>query len=483
MKKHAFFFILFFTSYFILSGCLTVHYVTLISPDSGAKLTVLVTMPVKSGTGNVEANSYFKSGPDSLTYPTGSWTSAIKVRMEKKGYRTKICEVYKPFYLRNKLPTLAPYPIYQEGQRHMYIESVSVNIDSNRMIKNFYPTWDDFSNNKSTNSIPNKRKISYKNIRIDDDMNNTLIDLNYIDTTAQKELRFFDYNWLEVHANVTDLYWNDVNYTSCVDVTCSWKIQECLTGKTLYKHSIVSRSNWGNEGDSLISDALMQGLYDFLKDSGTRACLVNGDVAYENTFSRWDTLAIPYSQNYSNNIQQATNAVVTIKLPNGHGSGCLISSNGYIITNSHVAGDTNLYTIIFQNGNTHFAHLIRSNPLIDLAILKVDSVPTDVSPLQIMNGSTWSIGNEVFAIGTPEHVELGQTLTRGIISGVRTIQNVKYIQTDASISPGNSGGALTNTDGKLIGIVKAKIIGGGSSGLGFVISSDYIQKGLKLKFQ
>jgi len=84
----------------------------------------------------------------------------------------------------------------------------------------------------------------------------------------------------------------------------------------------------------------------------------------------------------------------------------------------------------------------------------------------------------VYAIGTPSDIELGQTLSKGIISGKRLFNQKQYIQTDVSINSGNSGGALIDPQGNLLGIISAKIVGVGIEGLGFAIPIKYINESL-----
>lgn len=478
----------------ILWGCFSIRNITFVSPDKGAKISVDLTpqqmttvTTYNGGYPGYDMNLYTTIHTDSIQIPAFKSFSppTISLRIEKKGYRTKVCTISKPFPDRIELPALTPYPAHKDGQRQMYVERVSINIDSNNVVKNYYNSMNDYTNGKIMVTAPDRDNVSYKETSINDDLNKILIDLNYIDTTADKKLNFLDYNWIKIYSNIIGLSINYISSTSQTntDLTCSWKIKECLTGKTIYEKTLTSHSNLGYENDTLVLDAVKQGLFDLLSDPQVQTCLENGTTYYRNIYNTWDTLNINQSTSYASNIQQATKAVVTVKLPHGHGSGCLISDDGYIITNSHVAGDTNQFAVIFENGDIHYAKLVRSNPIYDLALLKVDTIPARVKPLRILSEDDWSIGNDVYAIGTPEDLDLGQTLTRGIISAIRVIQDKKYIQTDVSINPGNSGGALTDTAGALVGIVKAKLVGEKTSGLGFAIPSDYIIKGLKLNFQ
>ena len=86
----------------------------------------------------------------------------------------------------------------------------------------------------------------------------------------------------------------------------------------------------------------------------------------------------------------------------------------------------------------------------------------------------------MYAIGTPADQELGQTVTKGIVSGERQVEGRSFIQTDVSINPGNSGGALIDKTGMLLGVVNAKIVGRGIEGIGFAIPASRMLEVLKL---
>ncbi len=185
---------------------------------------------------------------------------------------------------------------------------------------------------------------------------------------------------------------------------------------------------------------------------------------------------------YGEIIKNSINSVVTVKTEFGHGSGFIISKDGYALTNSHVIEDADQIDVIFNNKLTLPAEVISSDKTRDVTLLKIVGGGYQPLPLNLSGGET-EIGSEVIAIGTPEDVELGQTVTKGIVSGYRNIDDKNYIQTDVSINPGNSGGALLNADGEVIGIVVAKIVGTNVEGLGFAIPVNEAIEGLNIKFE
>ncbi len=158
----------------------------------------------------------------------------------------------------------------------------------------------------------------------------------------------------------------------------------------------------------------------------------------------------------------------------GLGSGVLVSSEGYLLTNSHVVDGADDIEVTLSDGRSSSAKIVGTDADSDLALLKItlDNVPA----IPFGNMAQLSVGDPVLAIGNPFNV--GQTVTSGIVSalnrnqlGLSTIEN--FIQTDAAINPGNSGGALVDGDGRLVGINTAIFSrSGGSMGIGFAIPVD-----------
>ena len=159
----------------------------------------------------------------------------------------------------------------------------------------------------------------------------------------------------------------------------------------------------------------------------------------------------------------------------GLGSGFIINDEGYVVTNNHVISGADQITVIFNNGIDEVsAELVGTDPKTDIAVLKIDPSSINIQSVNWGDSDISRVGDIVLAIGNP--LGLGGTVTSGIISSInRDIGGgpyVDFIQTDAPINRGNSGGPLFNLDGEVIGI-NSMIISqtGGSVGLGFSIPS------------
>lgn len=170
-------------------------------------------------------------------------------------------------------------------------------------------------------------------------------------------------------------------------------------------------------------------------------------------------------------------AVVHIKLAKGAtGSGVIVSQDGYIVTNNHVASFSNEIRVKLSDLREFTARRIGVDPRTDLALIKVEA--QNLPYAMFGDSSKVEQGEWVIALGSPFGLE--QTMTAGIVSAIGRKFNGaydNYIQTDASINPGNSGGALVNMNGEVIGINTAILSrGGGSEGVGFSIPSNLVKR-------
>ena len=163
----------------------------------------------------------------------------------------------------------------------------------------------------------------------------------------------------------------------------------------------------------------------------------------------------------------------------GVGSGVIFRSDGYIVTNNHVIDGAREILVSLSDGNTLKGKLVGADELTDLAVVKVDADNLPVAPFG--DSDDIVVGEPAIAIGNPMGLEFQGSVTAGVISALnRTLdiqeRRVKLLQTDAAISPGNSGGALVNADGLVIGINSAKIAADGVEGMGFSIPINTVRE-------
>ena len=162
----------------------------------------------------------------------------------------------------------------------------------------------------------------------------------------------------------------------------------------------------------------------------------------------------------------------------GAGSGVVLTTDGFIVTNNHVIAGARSVTVRLSDGTAHEASLVGADEKTDLAVLKINK--TGLQPAVMGNSASLVVGETAVAIGNPLG-ELGGTVTQGIISALdREItvngESMSLLQTSTAINAGNSGGGLFNLNGELVGIVNAKSAGSEIEGLGFAIPVDTAKK-------
>ncbi len=168
---------------------------------------------------------------------------------------------------------------------------------------------------------------------------------------------------------------------------------------------------------------------------------------------------------------------VTTETGQGIGSGIILSEDGYISTNYHVIEGAETITAIHQNGEEYEATLIGGNKLNDLAVIKISA--KNLKPATFGDSDAVVIGEDVVAIGTPASIEYKGTVTKGVVSYVNRVVSIyndngtlgkklNVIQFDATVNPGNSGGPLIDSYGKVIGVISMKLAGNYAN-LGFAL--------------
>ena len=168
----------------------------------------------------------------------------------------------------------------------------------------------------------------------------------------------------------------------------------------------------------------------------------------------------------------------------GTGSGVVLDTQGYILTNDHVVGGFSQITVKLYDGTNASAVIVGTDPGDDLAVLKVDVPQEKLKPVRLGEADKVRVGQLVVAIGNP--LELEATLTEGVVSGLGRVLNDgngrplrQMIQTDAAINPGNSGGGLFNLAGELVGITNAIENPAGENafaGIGYAIPLSTVQR-------
>ena len=209
------------------------------------------------------------------------------------------------------------------------------------------------------------------------------------------------------------------------------------------------------------------------KTSTKQEIVVNDSGKNQNVYHAVSDKAMPSVVGITTTTISRNNIYAIPTQSEGVGTGVIVDSQGYILTNSHVVSDGQAVDVkvLFNDGSTTQGKVLWNDAKLDLAVVKVDK--TGLTAADLGDSDKVRVGDIAIAIGNPLGLEFQKSVTQGIISGLdRTIQTEKetmtgLMQTDASINPGNSGGPLLNENGQVIGINSAKV--SSAEGIGFSI--------------
>jgi S1-C subfamily serine protease len=236
--------------------------------------------------------------------------------------------------------------------------------------------------------------------------------------------------------------------------------------------------------NKIINDLIQNSFNTLLTDPRMIPLLKREDPRPDTALSE---LIITKAVSLIENLEEAKNATVIVKPALGHGTGFAINNEGYLLTNYHViagekASQLKAPQVITSEGETFQSTIIRTDPEHDIALLKIDHTFEKCFTLPAL--INYELGNEVSTIGTPRSIELGQSLTNGIISNELKTTTTDLIGLNMSVNGGNSGGPLFKENGKvLIGVISSKLIGQDVSGTAFCIPAYMIPAYLHISFK
>jgi S1-C subfamily serine protease len=470
-------------STFLLNSCITSTSVTVVSHKK----------PIK-----VYIDDELKGEGDSVSVDAGRFRSyynryiSKNLRVESDSCKPFNAAILSGISDKYVFENFDYFSYWDSTKKGLYLEEVTIEVaDSNYTFNQiFYQDYlekdegndnywiiddEDVKNKKSDDSVTSKKPF------YDDRLFEILKETKYIDTT--KTIFVDNINTSFVSCNIREIFTHYIDRDFIViDISSEWSLTD-IYGDTLYVERISSSSgefslnpyiNSKYYSDA-IEDAIVDGYYNFSKlpEFDKFLKLESREVSYDN-------LKMTKPASTPSSIKESMRASVTIKNDDGHGSGFAISQDGYIITNYHVvANHKDLVVVTYDDIELDY-ELIRVDKFHDIALIKVDH--EFEYAYEIPTSENFDIAEDVVAIGTPKSVELGQSVSKGIVSGSRKKNDIEIIQTDASINGGNSGGALAKTNGELVGIIQFKMIGFGTEGISFAIPAYLIIDGLKLAY-
>jgi serine protease Do len=430
----------------------------------------------------------------------------------------KTPKVHK-FNPRQVIPELVELRPRQSDEKYLLVDNTSFDAASKDVRALYYKRLSHYRKKDKDVSRAEKKskKVAKDNIKITntiftDELNGTLRDIGFIDTsrhifTNADNTLFLDASihkviFREFQRPITMGPALERNDLISVQLEIEWKVldyykQVIYTTKTvkisdMYMVLHGTKDSKGDRKDvpedhlgfdvplkKAIANNFQLSLADVRTEISKKGLLKIGNKGQDT--SAIVTITRPTAPGEAVRLNEMLKSSVSIKVDEGHGSGVIVSEDGYIVTNYHVVAGSKNIEVIFNDDTKISAKVIKFNSTADLALIKVEK--SGLKALPLSDTKEPEIGIDVWAIGTPNNLDLGQTLSKGIISGIRKANDMSYIQTDVKISPGNSGGALINRKGEVYGIVSSKLIGFGTEGVGFAISAYQIFEKLKLQYK
>lgn len=200
---------------------------------------------------------------------------------------------------------------------------------------------------------------------------------------------------------------------------------------------------------SLAQEAFAANVRSLLADERFRQVMTDDPAqAIGSPATRFEAIQIVGPKAASVPLSAAVQSVAAVFAGGGHGSGFVVSSDGYLLTNQHVVGDAKYVKVRWADGFEALGEVVRSDRRRDVALIKTSA---KVTPLALRS-SPAALGETVFAIGTPLDAKFQNTVTKGVVSASRTYDGLAFLQSDVGINPGNSGGPLLDEKGSVLGI-------------------------------
>lgn len=298
---------------------------------------------------------------------------------------------------------------------------------------------------------------------------------------------------LEIGALITDLVVTHCQVTSAgalggVFMKVKWQVYSPLARQVVFQtitegsSQNLDKPDLNRQSDRLINafrlatDNLLaeQGFHDLVVGSAQQ------QVAAATTEPRYELARLQLLPGgLAKNVEVLRGSVSTVSTATASGSGFFISTDGYLITNQHVVGNSKYVKVKLLTGRELVGEVLISRRIRDVALIKTE--PVEVTALTARNGEP-NVGDDVYVVGSPLGEKFEGTLTKGVLSGFREFDGIRYLQSDVSVLPGSSGSPLLDSSGAVVGIAR---MGGGTPGgnlnLFIPIGDALNQLGIKFK--
>ena len=266
----------------------------------------------------------------------------------------------------------------------------------------------------------------------------------------------------EINANLCFRNGGFDNFTVAkggVYLKVNWQIYSRLDRRVVYEvateGSYQTDQSSSDRGVSIFTNAFAVATQNLLADEGFHKLVMRSP---EDATAMVGTPKVsvkrlqPYSGDITKNIDNVRSAVVVVMAGPGHGSGFLISSDGYVLTNEHVVREAKQVKLKLSTGREILGEVVKTDNRRDVALIKAREGQMVALPCR---QSEPNVGDEIYALGSPMDPKFNTTLTKGIISNYVMTGGKRYIQSDVKVLPGSSGGPIVDSKGNVVGMTEA----------------------------
>lgn len=279
------------------------------------------------------------------------------------------------------------------------------------------------------------------------------------------------------HANVCHVargLFTSEGWKGDASLSVEWQVYSRLDRKVVYQHATQGSAeitDWQSTGDrDVINQAFAQATRGLLADRTFYNLIAGGDPPSRPAATQMTAFVArkAFTRPITKNMKEIQRNVVVVFAGGGYGSGFVIDDAGHILTNEHVVGAAHRVKVRFESREEETATVLATDARRDVALLKIDRTGTGGLPIGF---DPAAVGDTVYAVGAPLDPTYSATLSKGIVSGIREIDDETWIQSDVNVQHGSSGGPLLDDRGNVIGMTArgAPNEAGAPSGVNFFV--------------
>lgn len=376
-------------------------------------------------------------------------------------------------------PELTPFPEKNDSIKFMEINNLDFSVED----YSIYIYEDIHKYFKEKTSMGVTRKIDPSKYQANYVLNNFLLKSGFIDTlNVLKSVN----NSILLDATISKFTIHKINEEdlAAFEFTIDWTFKDVLSEKVLAEettnytsHLLVYKSNFNRDYfENIIINSFTE-----LINRPSVSKIIKSENDQDN--SNYDLLEIVQSSpSYAKNLTELTQSSVTIKQGEYYKSGVIISSDGFILTElGKLQNSEDSIEVILSNNSSFYGKIVRFSRKANLALIKINK--NNLTPIRVIDNSNLEklrTGQKVYSIGVTGNIQLGQSLSNGVISGIREIDQRKYIQSDIKVSESSIGSPLINEDFEFIGILTSNLFDDQVEGINFATPIDIVEKSLNI---